>query len=151
MPRDTFLGGFPVVITVPVSWGDMDAFQHVNNTRFFRYFEDARIAWFERTGLVDLSAAGSGIGPVIAQTSCRYHAPLRYPDDLHVGARVVRVGTHSFEMEYRVVSVALHAVAATGTAVIVAFDFATETKAVLPDSWRRALSHVENCAEGDID
>jgi acyl-CoA thioester hydrolase len=145
MALDALLEGFPVVITVPVSWGDMDAFQHVNNTRFFRYFEDARIAWFERTGLVDLSTSPTGVGPVLAQTSCRYHAPLHYPDDLHVGARVTRVGTHAFEMEYRVVSVALHAVAATGHAVIVAYNFAREEKAVLPESWRRALSHVENC------
>jgi acyl-CoA thioester hydrolase len=145
MELDALLDGFPVVITLPVSWGDMDAFQHVNNTRFFRYFEDARIAYFERTGLVDFASSPTGVGPVVAQTACRYRAPLRYPDELQVGARVTSVGQHSFRMEYRVVSVALHAIAATGSAVIVAFDFAEERKAVLPEAWRRALSHVENC------
>lgn len=145
MELESLLEGYPVVISVPVSWGDMDAFQHVNNTRFFRWFEDARIAYFERTGMTDPASGPSGVGPVVAQTACRYRAPLKYPDDLHVGARVTGVGQHSFKMEYRVVSVALHAVAATGSAVIVAFDFAEEKKAQLPESWRRALSHVENC------
>lgn len=145
MELEALLEGFPVVISLPVSWGDMDAFQHVNNTKFFRYFEDARIAYFERTGLVDFASGPNGIGPVVAQTACRFRAPLRYPDDLQVAARVVSVGQHSFKMEYRVVSVALHTLAASGSAVIVAYDFAGERKALLPDSWRRALSHVENC------
>ncbi len=153
MELDALLEGFPVVISLPVSWGDMDAFAHVNSTRFFRYFEEARIAWFERTGLFDLGrdlfADGvRGVGPVVVHTACRFHAPLRYPDEVRVGARVVRVGVHSFEMEYRVVSVATHALAASGSAVVVAFDFAAESKVVLPEGWRRALSHVENCDLG---
>ena len=37
------LENYPVVIEIPVAWGDMDAFQHVNNVAYFRYFESARI------------------------------------------------------------------------------------------------------------
>ena len=40
---------FPVVVDIPVRWADMDPFQHVNNTVYFRYFEIARISYFERT------------------------------------------------------------------------------------------------------
>ena len=39
---------YPVVIEIPVAWGEMDAFQHLNNIVYFRYFESARIAYFER-------------------------------------------------------------------------------------------------------
>src|SRR5690349_7395279 len=97
MSLEELLQGFPVVVTVPVAWGDMDAFQHVNNTRFFRYFEDARIAYFERTGVTDLSAATAvaGVGPIVAHISCRFKAPLTYPDEVQVGARVIAVGQHS--------------------------------------------------------
>ncbi|MBL8785981.1 MAG: acyl-CoA thioesterase [Deltaproteobacteria bacterium] len=144
MALDELLQGFPVVVTVPVAWGDMDAFQHVNNTRFFRYFEDARIAYFERTGVTDLSGT-SGIGPILAHTAARFRAPITYPDDIQVGARVLGVGQHSFKMEYKVVSVAMHKVAATGTAVIVAYDYVEGRKSLLPDAWRRALGRVENC------
>lgn len=144
MALDELLQGFPVVVTLPVAWGDMDAFQHVNNTRYFRYFEDARIAYFERTGVTDLSAA-AGIGPIVAQTAARFKAPLTYPDEIHVGARVIGVGQHSFKMEYRLVSVALHRVAATGTTVVVAYDYVEGKKTLLPDAWRRALGRVENC------
>ena len=34
----------------PVRWGDMDAMGHVNNTVYFRYLENARIAWMEAIG-----------------------------------------------------------------------------------------------------
>ena len=35
---------YPVVIEIPVAWGEMDAYGHVNNIVYFRYFESARIA-----------------------------------------------------------------------------------------------------------
>jgi len=144
MALDELLQGYPVVVTIPVGWGDMDAFQHVNNTRYFRYFEDVRIAYFERTGLADLSAA-DGVGPILAQTACRFKAPLTYPDEVQAGTRVTGLGQHSFKMEFKLISVALHRVAATGTAVIVAYDYAEGKKALLPETWLRALGRVENC------
>lgn len=145
---DELLDGFEVIITEAVAWGDLDAFQHVNNTRFFRYFEDARMAYFERTGITTAAGRPTGVGPILASTSCRFKAPLTYPDEVQVGARVVSVGRTSFKMDYRVVSVALHVVAAEGQAVIVAFDYEHERKVVIPDGWRRALSNVEGCDFG---
>ena len=48
---DELLAHCPVVIEVPVAWGEMDSFQHVNNIVYLRYFESARIAYFERLSL----------------------------------------------------------------------------------------------------
>jgi acyl-CoA thioester hydrolase len=48
------LKSFPVVVEIPVIWGDMDSFQHVNNVIYFRYFESARIQYFEAVGLMDI-------------------------------------------------------------------------------------------------
>jgi acyl-CoA thioester hydrolase len=39
---------YPVIIEIPLAWGDMDAFQHVNNVVYFKHFESARIAYFEK-------------------------------------------------------------------------------------------------------
>src|SRR5262245_7570674 len=57
MNRDDALAGFPVVIDQDVRWGDLDAYGHVNNTVFFRFFESARIAYFEAIGFVSAGAA----------------------------------------------------------------------------------------------
>jgi len=45
---DDVLKRCPVVIETPVAWGQMDAFRHLNNTAYFRFFESARIAYFEK-------------------------------------------------------------------------------------------------------
>ena len=41
------LEGYQVTIDVNVAWGEMDAFEHVNNVVYFRYFESVRMAYFE--------------------------------------------------------------------------------------------------------
>ena len=50
----SLLATYRVVIALPVFWGDQDAFGHVNNNAYFRWFESARIAYSERIGLLDL-------------------------------------------------------------------------------------------------
>ncbi len=50
-PEPSALAGFPVVLAVPVWWGDQDAFGHVNNTVYLRWFESARIAYSREVGL----------------------------------------------------------------------------------------------------
>ena len=41
------LGSWPVSVELPVQWGEMDDFGHVNNAVFLRWFESARIAYFQ--------------------------------------------------------------------------------------------------------
>lgn len=50
-----------ISIEIPVAWGDMDAFAHVNNTVYLRWFESARIAFFEQVqvSMRSTSTAGS--------------------------------------------------------------------------------------------
>src|SRR5258708_195882 len=101
-PTDPLVG-FPVVLSVPVQWGDQDAFQHVNNTVYLRWCESARIAYIERTGLTELMER-ERIGPILAAITCNYRRPLTYPDTVRVGARVTRLGRSSLTMEHRVTS-----------------------------------------------
>ena len=37
-------------VDMAVRWGDMDAYNHVNNTVYFRYMEQCRLEWFARLG-----------------------------------------------------------------------------------------------------
>ena len=47
------LGRWPVTLEIPVQWGEMDAFGHVNNVVYLRWFESVRIAYFERCGVLE--------------------------------------------------------------------------------------------------
>lgn len=135
--------GFPVVVEIPVAWGEMDAYGHVNNIVFFRYFETARIAYFQETVVTPGRWNQEKVGRILAQTSCRFRAPLRYPDTVHVGARISQLGADRFVMEYRVVSEELEKVAAEGDALVVAFDYTNNHKTELTAEERGAIAALE--------
>ena len=136
------LAGYPIVIDELVRWGDLDALGHVNNTVFFRYFESARLAYFERIRFWPMSSH-EGTGPILATTECRFRRPLRYPDRLKVGARVVSMDDDRFTMEYAVWSESQATIAATGEGVIVSFDYGEGRKVTLPEVTRRELTALE--------
>ncbi len=130
-----------------MQWGDMDAFGHVNNAVYFRWFETARIAYFERTGLTERMRA-EGKGPILARATCDFRVPLRYPDRVRVAATVVGTGTSSWVMRYRLSSAAHGgAVAAEGEAVMVMVDYRDGGKKVpLDEGHRRAIVELEATA-----
>ena len=93
---------FPLVIEADVSWGEMDACQHVNNVVYFRYFENARVNYLTRSGW-DGVQRRTGIGIVVKRNEASYHWPLRYPCHLWIGARVpvpAALMPDRFTMEY---------------------------------------------------
>ena len=139
---ENLTAGYPVVIEIPVSWGEMDAFQHVNNIVYFRYFESARIAYFEKLYVMDLMNT-TGIGPILAATSCRFRAPLKYPDKVLVGAKVTNIEEDRFTMNYLVVSTKIKKIAAEGDGLIVAFNYRENIKAIIPDELRQRIKDVE--------
>lgn len=126
-----FEARFPVVSRIPVAWGDMDAFAHVNNTVYFRYFETARIACFEVVGFTELMRE-SRIGPILAHTECRFRLPLEYPDTVSAATRIEEIDVDRFMMRYEVFSHAHGRVAAEGTGRIVSLNYATGEKVALP-------------------
>ena len=67
---------------IAIRWGDMDAMGHVNNTVYFRYMEQARIAWFE--SLVPRAEAWGEISIVIVNASCNFRRPINYPGTVEV-------------------------------------------------------------------
>lgn len=70
---------------------------------------------------------------MIGSASCRYRIPLTHPDTVTVGAQIGEVGDDRFVMRYRAVSHDHGAVAADGESLIVTFDYATGSKAQVPD------------------
>lgn len=127
-----------VVIELPVQWGDMDALGHVNNTRFFLWFESARMALFEKIGVAGVRSTAS---PILATTTCNYLAPLYYPAKLRVSARCTNVGETSMTMAYEVASG--ERVHARGSAVAVLVDYTTQAKVRVPDEIRAAIAALD--------
>jgi acyl-CoA thioester hydrolase len=136
------LPDYAVTIEVPILWGDQDAFGHVNNTVPIRWFETARIVCLERCGMLALMRA-SGVGPILAAVSCNFRLQLHYPDTVHVGVRISRVGGSSFTMEHAVYSVGQQAIAADGNSTLVVFDYQTNRPRRISDDLRAAATRAE--------
>src|SRR5262249_19593875 len=122
-----------------------DAFGHVNNTVYFRWMESARIAYGDRVGLLDLLAAQQ-IGPILASTSCDYRRPVNFPDTIHVGIRITRIGRTSLAHEHRIVSQEQQAVVAEGPSPTVVFDYGANRSHPVPEPVRRAIETLEGHA-----
>ena len=138
----TLIEKCPVVIETPIAWGQMDAFQHLNNTTYFRFFESGRIAYFERLNFLEYMEE-TGIGPILASTSCRFKIPLTYPDTVSIGTRVSEVQADRFTMDYYVVSHKHQKVAAEGTGLIVCFNYRENKKAPIPSELRERITQLE--------
>jgi acyl-CoA thioester hydrolase len=133
---------YPVTISLPVQWGDQDAFGHVNNTVYFRWYESSRIAYGRRIGL-NVWKETRNIGPILASITCHYRRQVTFPDTVHVGARVTRIGRSSMTMEHVLVSESAGAVAAEATSAVVMFDYSVNRSYPVPDEIRRAIERLE--------
>jgi acyl-CoA thioester hydrolase len=140
--EDKLLEGFPVIVEFPVTWGDMDALQHVNNVAYFRYFENARIACLDRLKIWEFMK-NTGIGPILASTQCRFRAPLSYPDVVSIGASVSDIGPDRLTMKYGVASQKLSKIAAEGEAVLVTYDYRNNLKVPVPAELKRSILDLE--------
>jgi acyl-CoA thioester hydrolase len=140
--QSPLLARFAIAIAVPVQWGDQDAFGHVNNTVYFRWFESGRIAYFERIGLLDLFRA-ERIGPILASISCDYRRQVTFPDTVNVGVRATRIGTSSLGLEHAIVSESQGAVVTEGSSTIVVFDHRAQKSHPVPAAIRQTIERLE--------
>jgi acyl-CoA thioester hydrolase len=124
---------YPAIISQAVQWGDMDAANHVNNTVYLRYFESARIEFFNQIGFMDFTGDG-GVGPILAEATCKYKAPLTFPDTIKITARILpdSLTEYGFTMQHVVFSEKLQRIAAEGTSRIVCYDYQNKRKALIP-------------------
>ncbi len=138
------LEGYEHALSIPVAWGDMDAYRHVNNVSYFRYQQSGRIAYFEKLGFVDEGRAKAlQIRPILASTGCRFKAPMTYPDTAHVGIRIERIGEDRFVIHHAVASEKLGRIAAEGESVVVSYDYDRLEKVPLPEEWRKRLEKAK--------
>lgn len=130
------------MVEFPVAWGEMDLLEHVNNVTYFRYFENARLAYFEKLGYMEHTKK-TGIGPILASTECRYKFPLTYPDTIRVGARVGELSIDRFTMHYRILSTREDRIAAEGSGDLVSYDYNIAAKAPIPEVIREGIEALE--------
>ncbi|MBF0467555.1 MAG: acyl-CoA thioesterase [Desulfamplus sp.] len=138
------------VIEMPLPWSDMNAAQHISNTAYFRYFETARVHFFEQVDFVQHDEQRD-TGIVLASISCKFRIPLVYPDTLSIGTRVVSMQEDRFTMRHLLVSHKHQKLAAQGEAVIVTYDYKKLCKASVPQFLINRIEALQNSRTPSLD
>ncbi|KAA0927326.1 acyl-CoA thioesterase [Psychrobacter sp. ANT_H56B] len=136
--RPEELAHYPIIHQQPIHWGEMDAFNHLNNVVYYRYAESARIGYLQALGMFD-----GNMVTVLAQSSCQYLRPVIFPDTLLLGVRCQRLGTTSIVIEYSYYSTAQAAIVATAEAVIVRLESNGQDKKPWTNEERERLLALE--------
>lgn len=140
-PVGEILSDYAYVYEQAVAWGEMDAFNHLNNVVYYRYAESARIGYLEALGLFTQDAQ-----VVLAQSSCQYLRPVTFPDTLLIGVRCQHIGTTSMITSYEYYSCAQQAIVASGEAVLVRLDAQSQQKIAWTEAQRQQILAFEQSA-----
>lgn len=138
--QDALLATYPFVTAVDVRFRDLDGMGHVNHAVYLTYFEAARLGYYAAlTGRTTIEQ----IDMILVEVAASYHAPAAFGERLEVGARVSRIGTKSFDMEYLIVRPADGRRIASGRSVQVIYDYAAGRSAAVSDEFRAQVAAAQ--------
>ncbi|HLT99201.1 MAG TPA: acyl-CoA thioesterase [Burkholderiaceae bacterium] len=126
-------------LEMPVRWGDLDALNHVNNTVYFRYMEEARMHYATACGL---TGANAGRDIVLASVTCDFLRPILWPATVVVDTRLVRVGRSSLECTVEITVQGEEAPSARGTSIVVGIDPATSRSSPWTETELQGMARV---------
>lgn len=127
-------------VPMPVRWRDLDAFNHVNNSKYLSYLEEARLHWM-------LGVPGQGmddhVAPVVAAAQLNYRRPITWPAEVVIELFVERLGNTSLSIGHRIVDDEDSTIVyCDGNVVMVWIDRDTGRAAALPQPVRDACSGI---------
>ncbi|MEP7045000.1 MAG: thioesterase family protein [Dokdonella sp.] len=123
-------------VPLAVRWGDLDAFNHVNNATFLVYVQEARLAWLAQ---IEGAWFDETMMPVVAAVQMNYRRQLAWPAQILVELLPTRVGNSSLTIAHRILAANDPAcVHADGEVVMVWIDPESGRSVALPEAIRSA-------------
>jgi acyl-CoA thioester hydrolase len=138
--RDTPRSAFPHFLAIPTRWMDNDVYGHVNNVQYYSYFDTAVNQFLVGRGVLDIHN-GAVVGFVV-DSGCSYFSPVAFPDTVHVGIRVAKLGGSSVRYEIGIYRNDEARPAAAGHFVHVYVDRASNRSVPIPDPVREVLESI---------
>jgi acyl-CoA thioester hydrolase len=135
--RDTPRAAFPHFLAIPTRWMDNDVYGHVNNVNYYSFFDTAVNRFLIERGVLDIHE-GQVVGFVV-ETSCSYFSSIAFPDTVHVGVRVAKLGNSSVRYELALYRNDEALPAAAGHFVHVYVDRRSNRPVPIPDATRAVL------------
>lgn len=127
---------------IEVRYGDLDPQGHVNNAKFLTYIEQARIFYLKQLKLWD-GGSFLNLGIILADVQLTFRKAIQFGDPIRVGVRVSHLGNKSMTAEYRIEDARDATEFATGSSVLVAYDYHNNRSVRIPDEWRKVIVQYE--------
>jgi acyl-CoA thioester hydrolase len=121
-------------------WHDNDVYAHVNNIVYYSFFDTAVNGHLVRAGVLDIGK--SPVVGLVVETHCEYFKPIAFPDTVHAGIRVARLGRTSVRYEIGLFANDDGSAAAQGHFVHVYVERATGRPAPIPEATRAVLEKL---------
>jgi len=137
MPERATRSAFAAFRTITTRWMDNDVYRHVNNVVYYAFFDTAVNQLLIEAGVLDIETSPA-IGLVV-ETQCRYFAPIAFPDVVHAGVRVAKLGGSSVRYEIGLFRNDEDEASAEGHFVHVYVDRRTNRPVPIPDDVRTVL------------
>ncbi len=125
---------------IPTRWMDNDVYGHVNNVVYYSYFDTVVNQYLIEQGVLDIEK--STVIGLVVETQCRYFASITFPDIVHAGLRVAKLGSSSVRYEIGLFRNEERSAAAQGHFVHVYVDRASRRSTPLPADFRAALEKI---------
>ena len=125
-------------LPITTRWMDNDVFGHVNNATYYSFFDTAVCSFLVGHGVLDWLEGDCFM--VGAESGCRYHSELAFPDPILAGLRVAHLGGRSVRYEIGLFRGEADAASAEGYFVHVCVGKADRRPAPLPERWRQVLA-----------
>lgn len=136
------MNNFNTKMEIRIDWSEIDLLGHINNLAIMKYIQTARIDFLEKLSMLPLSSE-TGLGPVLASTSCQFKKQLFYPGMVQVCSRIDQIKNTSFQMRHIVLDQAGELIAEAHD-VIVIFNFDKNTKQAIPDIYRERMDKIKH-------
>jgi acyl-CoA thioester hydrolase len=127
-------------LTITTRWMDNDVYRHINNVHYYSFFDTAVNEYMMREGVLTLD---SDAVCLVVETGCQYFSPVAFPDLIHCGLRVARLGNSSVRFEIGIFRNDDASAAAQGHFVHVCCDRATQRPLAMPAGMRAALAKLQ--------
>ena len=122
---------------IQTRWMDNDAYRHVNNVVYYSFFDTVVNGYLISKGVLDLDA--SEVIGLVVETRCNYFSPIAFPDTVHAGMRVAKLGNSSARYEVGIFRNDAQETSAQGHFVHVYVDRASNRPVPIPAAVRAVL------------
>jgi acyl-CoA thioester hydrolase len=130
---------------IEVRYGDLDPQGHVNNAKFLTYMEQGRVFYLKQLKLWE-GGSFLNMGIILADVQITFKKAIQFGDPIRLGVRISRLGNKSMTSDYQLEDARDGSLFATGSSVLVAYDYLQKRTVPIPGEWRKTIQQFEGLA-----